>query len=81
MKDRIIVSILGFLAGVLLRLIHLTIRWSFEGNKEKLFYLLDNKPTIFSFWHSEQLCTPAIWRILGRKPKITGYVLSSKHRD
>lgn len=76
------IYILGILGALLLRLIHLTIRWEWAGatTPEQLNSLGHGK--VIAFWHARQLMMSFSYRGRGGKPLGKGvYALISQHSD
>lgn len=73
---------LGFLAALVLRVLHATLRWHRPGKVSEPNFLNDGVPKIFVFWHGRQLMMPWGYHgVPGDRPKKALHMLISQHAD
>lgn len=78
-RERIKISLVGVLGALLLKLIHLTIRWENKGKLSDPFFWNTGGVRIMAFWHGRQLLMPFSKTDFERIVPL--YVLISEHRD
>lgn len=74
------VHIGGLVLGVILKLLHSSIRWEYIDNSQ-LSQKEENSAVIFSFWHNRIAMMPGIYRRLVQSSARRCYALISLHGD
>ncbi len=69
------VSVLGFLAWAVLRLLRVTVRLETHGTEELERCWRERRPVLIAFWHGRAIMLPFFYR------GHSAYIMNSTHRD